>query len=57
VPSLYGERPKTYQTPRYSKEAQAKGGEKAYAGQKLPDISQIKPKYRNAGTWKKRPGG
>lgn len=48
---------KTYRAPSYSKEAKAKGGEKAYAGQKLPNISQIKPKYRNAGTWKKRPGG
>ena len=48
--------PKTYQTPSYSKEAQAKGGEKAFAGQKLPDVSQIKPEYRNSGTWKNKPG-
>ncbi len=55
-----GSRPgivKAYQAPNYSREAQARGGEKAFAGQKLPDVSQIKPEYRNAGTWKAKPGG
>ncbi|VAW03076.1 Cell wall hydrolyses involved in spore germination [hydrothermal vent metagenome] len=47
---------KAYQAPSYSKEAQSRGGEKAFAGQKLPDVSQIKPEYRNAGTWKAKPG-
>lgn len=49
-------KPRTYQTPDYSREAKAKGGDKAFAGQKLPGIGQIKPEYRNAGTWKKKPG-
>ncbi|WP_246218646.1 cell wall hydrolase [Parasphingorhabdus halotolerans] len=56
LPNLNVGAPKNYQTPSYSKEAQARGGDKAYAGQKLPDVSQIKPEYRDAGTWKKRPG-
>lgn len=56
VPVINAGAPRTYQAPRYSKEATQKGGEKAYAGQKLPDVSQIKPKYRNAGTWKEKPG-
>ncbi len=47
---------KAYQAPTYSKEAKARGGEKAFAGQKLPDVSQIKPEYRNSGSWKAKPG-
>lgn len=45
----------TYQAPIYSAEAKAKGGDKAFAGQNLPDVSQIKPEFRNSGTWKKKP--
>ncbi len=56
VPSINTGAPKTYQAPSYSKEAIKKGGEKAFAGQKLPDVSRIKPEYRNAGTWKAKPG-
>jgi len=56
VPAINVGNPRSYQTPNYSNEARAKGGDKAFAGQKLPDISQIKPEYRNAGTWKKKPG-
>ena len=56
TPSISTSAPKTYQAPSYSKEAIKKGGEKAFAGQKLPDVSQIRPEYRNAGTWKDKPG-
>ncbi|MEP2101196.1 MAG: cell wall hydrolase [Parasphingorhabdus sp.] len=56
APAITSGRPKTYQAPSYSKEALKKGGEKAFAGQKLPNVSQIKPEYRNAGTWKDKPG-
>lgn len=49
-------RPRTYRAPDYSKEALKKGGDKAFAGQKLPDVSQIKPEYRKSGTWKAQPG-
>lgn len=31
------------------------GPEKTHAGQNLPDNSQIKPEYRNSGTWKAKP--
>ncbi len=47
----------SYKAPVYSREALKKGGEKAFAGQKLPNVSQIKPKYRNSGSWKTKPGG
>ena len=57
VPQLNVGKANSYQAPRYSKEAQARGGEKAFAGQKLPDVSQIKPEFQNSGTWKKKPGG
>lgn len=56
IPSFSAGAPKTYQAPSYSKEALKKGGDKAFAGQKLPDVSKIKPEYRNAGTWKAKPG-
>lgn len=56
APVLNTGSPKSYQAPSYSKEALKKGGEKAFAGQKLPDMSQIKPEYRNAGSWKEKPG-
>ncbi len=56
APAISVGKPKTYQAPNYSTEAAKKGGEKAFAGQKLPNVSQIKPKYRNAGTWKTKPG-
>ena len=45
-----------YQAPNYSGEAKAKGGDQAYVGQKLPDMGQIKPEFRNSGSWKKKPG-
>lgn len=56
APDFANDKPKTYQTPRYSKEAIEKGGDEAFAGQKLPNVSQIKSEYRNAGTWKTKPG-
>ncbi len=45
-----------FTTPDYSREARAMGGDDAFAGQKLPGVSQIKPEFRNSGTWKKQPG-
>ena len=57
VPLAEPNNPRTYQAPKYSQEALKKGGEKAFAGQKLPSVGQIKPEFRNAGTWKAKPGG
>jgi len=48
---------RSYQAPNYSPEARAKGGDEAFAGQNLPDVSHIKPEYRDSGTWKKKPAG
>lgn len=56
VPALDGSAQRSYQAPNYSKEAKAKGGDSAFAGQKLPDVSQIKPEFRNSGSWKNKPG-
>ncbi|GAB5486853.1 MAG: hypothetical protein Pars2KO_04230 [Parasphingorhabdus sp.] len=56
APGINISKPRSYQTPDYSKEAKAKGGDKAFAGQRLPNVSQVKSEYRNAGTWKKKPG-
>lgn len=47
--------PRSYQAPNYSSEARARGGDDAFAGQNLPDVSQIKPEFRNSGSWKKKP--
>jgi hypothetical protein len=56
VPALDVNAPRVYQAPNYSREAKAKGGDSAFAGQKLPDVSQIKPEFRNSGSWKNKPG-
>lgn len=48
--------PRVYQAPNYSPEARAIGGDRAFAGQKLPDVSQIKPEFRDSGSWKNKPG-
>ena len=56
APALDVNTPRSYQAPNYSIEAKAKGGDTAFAGQKLPDVSQIKPEFRNSGSWKKKPG-
>jgi len=46
-----------FSVPDYSSSAKKNGGETAYAGTNLPQSTNIKPKYQNSGTWKKRPGG
>ncbi len=56
APMLDVNTPRSYQAPSYSSEAKAKGGDSAFAGQKLPDVSQIKPEFRVSGSWKKKPG-
>ncbi|WP_339692258.1 cell wall hydrolase [uncultured Parasphingorhabdus sp.] len=56
APTLDVNTPRSYQAPNYSSEAKAKGGDSAFAGQKLPDVSQIKPEFRTSGSWKKKPG-
>ncbi len=50
APAINIGQPRAYKTPDYSSAAKAKGGDKAFAGQKLPDVSQIKPEFRNNGT-------
>jgi len=57
APALDVNAPRAYQAPNYSSEAKAMGGDKAFAGQNLPDVSRIKPEFRDSGTWKKNPGG
>ncbi|WP_417622920.1 cell wall hydrolase [Parasphingorhabdus sp.] len=57
LPILDVSAPQSYKPPQYSAEALAKGGDQAYAGQRLPDVSLAKPEFRNSGSWKKNPGG
>ncbi len=54
TPDISG--PALYKAPNYSAEAKAKGGDKAYAGQRLPEVSQVKAEFRDSGSWKKKPG-
>lgn len=56
VPTPDANKARSYQAPDYSREAKAKGGDQAFVGQKLPDMGQIKPEFRNSGSWKKKPG-
>jgi hypothetical protein len=46
-----------YDTPSYSKQAMSRGGESNYAGEKLPEATNIKPEYQSSGTWKTQPTG
>ncbi len=46
-----------YAAPEYSKEAKQRGGETNYAGERLPDATNIKPEYQNSGSWKAQPTG
>ncbi|WP_254306025.1 cell wall hydrolase [Sphingopyxis sp. BSNA05] len=55
APALDIHAPRSYKAPDYSAQARAKGGDQAYAGQRLPDASQIKPEFRDSGSWKKNP--
>jgi hypothetical protein len=57
APTLDVNAARSYQAPNYSAQGSAKGGDHAYAGHKLPDVSQIKAAFRNSGSWKKKPGG
>jgi spore germination cell wall hydrolase CwlJ-like protein len=46
-----------YAAPEYSNEAKQRGGEANYAGERLPDATNIKPEYQNSGSWKAQPTG
>jgi hypothetical protein len=47
----------TYAAPEYSREAKQRGGEANYAGERLPDATNIKPEYQASGSWKAQPTG
>ncbi|MFN3450771.1 MAG: cell wall hydrolase [Sphingorhabdus sp.] len=46
-----------YAAPAYSREAQHRGGDSEYGGQRLPQGTDIKSEYQNSGTWKNQPTG
>lgn len=46
-----------YAAPTYSREAQHRGGDSEYGGQRLPQGTDIKSEYQNSGTWKNQPTG
>ncbi len=47
----------SYSAPEYSREAKQRGGEANYAGERLPDATNIKPEYQASGSWKAQPTG
>lgn len=47
----------SYAAPDYSAQARSRGGESNYAGERLPDATNIKPEFQGSGTWKKQPTG
>jgi len=47
---------RTAAAPAYSSELQARGGEKLYRGEKLPDATGVRPEYENSGRWISQPG-
>ena len=42
--------------PSYAPDVQARGGDKLYRGEKLPEAHGIKPEFQNSGTWISQPG-
>lgn len=46
-----------FAAPQYSREAQARGGESNYSGERLPQATNIKQEYQESGTWKAQPKG
>ncbi len=42
--------------PSYAPELQARGGEKLYHGEKLPEATNVRPEYQNSGRWITQPG-
>jgi len=46
-----------YAAPDHSRDAPHSGGDADYAGQRLPEASDVKSEYQNSGTWKIQPTG
>jgi spore germination cell wall hydrolase CwlJ-like protein len=46
-----------YKMPDYSSAARKLGGEANYAGERLPEATNIKPEFQSSGTWKSQPTG
>jgi Cell Wall Hydrolase len=42
--------------PSYAPEVQARGGDKLYRGEKLPEAQGVRPEYQNSGKWIAQPG-
>jgi len=42
--------------PSYSPDVQARGGDKQYRGEKLPEAQGIRPEYQESGKWIAQPG-
>ncbi|MFM5929530.1 MAG: cell wall hydrolase [Novosphingobium sp.] len=42
--------------PSYAPDVQARGGDKLYRGEKLPEAQGIRPEYENSGKWIAQPG-
>lgn len=46
-----------YAAPAYSREAQRRGGDSTYKGERLPEATNVRSEYQNSGTWKSQPTG
>jgi len=46
----------SYAAPSYAPGVQARGGDKQYSGENLPQTQGIKPEYQQSGRWLKQPG-
>lgn len=46
-----------YAAPAYSREAQRRGGDSAYKGDRLPEATNVRSEYQSSGTWKSQPTG
>lgn len=57
VPTAAGLAPaRPMAAPSYAPEVQARGGDKLYRGEKLPEAQGIRPEYQNSGQWIAEPG-
>ncbi|MCW1402158.1 cell wall hydrolase [Novosphingobium sp. MW5] len=57
VPTAHGLAPaRPMAAPSYAPEVQARGGDKLYRGEKLPEAQGIRPEYQNSGQWIAQPG-
>lgn len=48
--------PQRAPAPQYSREIEARGGDRLYTGEKLPEANGVRPEYAQSGQWIAQPG-